>query len=326
MSVEKHKCVESDSLLDCVHGKDTEAFLEELVQDEFLDWHLGDAKKDTTPKIKRESDDHPSETLTGIKNLGQKPIEDAKKTGHLGAKKETTTKIKRQGDNRKTSTKTLSQKPEQDTTKTAKREKSVPIKPSPTPQPQRKWTRFPSRLSSPHDTAPEPQTANATCMETDEVDSGSRDINKNSSSDPGLNVMDTMQENDWEDESHAKLGITNKTMERYLEGLWHDVKKGHPDMRTTRRSSTTSLDSIVSSSSSSSQDQGHDRKYLFACTEEELIDRKMRDVHKKFSENICDNWADDVELALMITKRQAKGRNIKNGEMKKLLNNILEQK
>lgn len=299
MSVEKHKCVESDSLLDCVHGKDTEAFLEELVQDEFLDWHLGDAKKDTTPKIKRESDDHPSETLTGIKNLGQKPLEDAKKTGQLGAKKETTT---------------------------AKREKSVPIKPSPTPQPQRKWTRFPSRLSSPDDTAPEQQTANATCMETDEVDSGSRDINKNSSTDPGLNFMDTMQENDWEDESHAKLGITHKTMERYLEGLWHDVKKGHPDIRTTRRSSTTSLDSIVSSSSSNSQDQGHDRKYLLARTEEELIDCKMRDVHKKFSENICDNWADDVELALMIMKRQAKGRNIKNGEMKKLLNNILEQK
>lgn len=293
MSVEKHKCVESDSLLDCVHGKDTEAFLEELVQDEFLDWHLGDAKKDTTPKIKRESDDHPSETLTGIKNL------DAKKTGQLGAKKETTT---------------------------AKREKSVPIKPSPTPQPQRKWTRFPSRLSSPDDTAPEQQTANATCMETDEVDSGSRDNNKNSSTDPGLNFMDTMQENDWEDESHAKLGITHKTMERYLEGLWHDVKKGHPDIRTTRRSSTTSLDSIVSSSSSNSQDQGHDRKYLLARTEEELIDCKMRDVHKKFSENICDNWVDDVELALMIMKRQAKGRNIKNGEMKKLLNNILEQK
>lgn len=299
MSVEKHKCVESDSLLDCVHGKDTEAFLEELVQDEFLDWHLGDAKKDTTPKIKRESDDHPSETLTGIKNLGQKPLEDAKKTGQLGAKKETTT---------------------------AKREKSVPIKPSPTPQPQRKWTRFPSRLSSPDDTAPEQQTANATCMETDEVDSGSRDNNKNSSTDPGLNFMDTMQENDWEDESHAKLGITHKTMERYLEGLWHDVKKGHPDIRTTRRSSTTSLDSIVSSSSSNSQDQGHDRKYLLARTEEELIDCKMRDVHKKFSENICDNWVDDVELALMIMKRQAKGRNIKNGEMKKLLNNILEQK
>lgn len=298
MSVEKHKCVESDSLLDCVHGKDTEAFLEELVQDEFLDWHLGDAKKDTTPKIKRESDDHPSETLTGIKNLGQKPLEDAKKTGQLGAKKETTT---------------------------AKREKSVPIKPSPTPQPQRKWTRFPSRLSSPDDTAPEQQTANATCMETDEVDSGSRDNNKNSSTDPGLNFMDTMQENDWEDESHAKLGITHKTMERYLEGLWHDVKKGHPDIRTTRRSSTTSLDSIVSSSSSNSQDQGHDRKYLLARTEEELIDCKMRDVHKKFSENICDNWVDDVELALMIMKRQAKGRNIKNGEMKKLLNNILEQ-
>lgn len=299
MSVEKHKCVESDSLLDCVHGKDTEAFLEELVQDEFLDWHLGDAKKDTTPKIKRESDDHPGETLTGIKNLGQKPLEDAKKTGQLGAKKETTT---------------------------AKREKSVPIKPSPTPQPQRKWTRFPSRLSSPDDTAPEQQTANATCMETDEVDSGSRDNNKNSSTDPGLNFMDTMQENDWEDESHAKLGITHKTMERYLEGLWHDVKKGHPDIRTTRRSSTTSLDSIASSSSSNSQDQGHDRKYLLARTEEELIDCKMRDVHKKFSENICDNWADDVELALMIMKRQAKGRNIKNGEMKKLLNNILEQK
>lgn len=299
MSVEKHKCVESDSLLDCVHGKDTEAFLEELVQDEFLDWHLGDAKKDTTPKIKRDSDDHPSKTLTGIKNLGQKPLEDAKKTGQLGAKKETTT---------------------------AKREKSVPIKPSSTPQPQRKWTRFPSRLSSPDDTAPEQQTANATCMETDEVDSGSRDINKNSSTDPGLNFMDTMQENDWEDESHAKLGITHKTMERYLEGLWHDVKKGHPDIRTTRRSSTTSLDSIVSSSSSNSQDQGHDRKYLLARTEEELIDCKMRDVHKKFSENICDNWADDVELALMIMKRQAKGRNIKNGEMKKLLNNILEQK
>lgn len=298
MSVEKHKCVESDSLLDCVHGKDTEAFLEELVQDEFLDWHLGDAKKDTTPKIKRESDDHPGETLTGIKNLGQKPLEDAKKTGQLGAKKETTT---------------------------AKREKSVPIKPSPTPQPQRKWTRFPSRLSSPDDTAPEQQTANATCMETDEVDSGSRDINKNSSTDPGLNFMDTMQENDWEDESHAKLGITHKTMERYLEGLWHDVKKGHPDIRTTRRSSTTSLDSIASSSSSNSQDQGHDRKYLLARTEEELIDCKMRDVHKKFSENICDNWADDVELALMIMKRQAKGRNIKNGEMKKLLNKILEQ-
>lgn len=299
MSVEKHKCVESDSLLDCVHGKDTEAFLEELVQDEFLDWHLGDAKKDTTPKIKRESDDHPGETLTGIKNLGQKPLEDAKKTGQLGAKKETTT---------------------------AKREKSVPIKPSPTPQPQRKWTRFPSRLSSPDDTAPEQQTANATCMETDEVDSGSRDNNKNSSTDPGLNFMDTMQENDWEDESHAKLGITHKTMERYLEGLWHDVKKGHPDIRTTRRSSTTSLDSIASSSSSNSQDQGHDRKYLLARTEEELIDCKMRDVHKKFSENICDNWVDDVELALMIMKRQAKGRNIKNGEMKKLLNNILEQK
>lgn len=298
MSVEKHKCVESDSLLDCVHGKDTEAFLEELVQDEFLDWHLGDAKKDTTPKIKRESDDHPGETLTGIKNLGQKPLEDAKKTGQLGAKKETTT---------------------------AKREKSVPIKPSPTPQPQRKWTRFPSRLSSPDDTAPEQQTANATCMETDEVDSGSRDINKNSSTDPGLNFMDTMQENDWEDESHAKLGITHKTMERYLEGLWHDVKKGHPDIRTTRRSSTTSLDSIASSSSSNSQDQGHDRKYLLARTEEELIDCKMRDVHKMFSENICDNWADDVELALMIMKRQAKGRNIKNGEMKKLLNKILEQ-
>lgn len=298
MSVEKHKCVESDSLLDCVHGKDTEAFLEELVQDEFLDWHLGDAKKDTTPKIKRESDDHPGETLTGIKNLGQKPLEDAKKTGQLGAKKETTT---------------------------AKREKSVPIKPSPTPQPQRKWTRFPSRLSSPDDTAPEQQTANATCMETDEVGSGSRDINKNSSTDPGLNFMDTMQENDWEDESHAKLGITHKTMERYLEGLWHDVKKGHPDIRTTRRSSTTSLDSIASSSSSNSQDQGHDRKYLLARTEEELIDCKMRDVHKKFSENICDNWADDVELALMIMKRQAKGRNIKNGEMKKLLNKILEQ-
>ena len=298
MSVEKHKCVESDSLLDCVHGKDTEAFLEELVQDEFLDWHLGDAKKDTTPKIKRESDDHPGETLTGIKNLGQKPLEDAKKTGQLGAKKETTT---------------------------AKREKSVPIKPSPTPQPQRKWTRFPSRLSSPDDTAPEQQTANATCMETDEVGSGSRDINKNSSTDPGLNFMDTMQENDWEDESHAKLGITHKTMERYLEGLWHDVKKGHPDIRTTRRSSTTSLDSIASSSSSNSQDQGHDRKYLLARTEEELIDCKMRDVHKKFSENICDNWADDVELALMIMKRQAKGRNIKNEEMKKLLNKILEQ-
>ena len=285
MSVEDQKRVTSSSLLDEVHGNDTEAFLDDLVKDEFSDWCLSDCKKDAAKKMKHETDDRKlTETLLSTKNVGNGSVLDASKA--------------------------------------VKENKSVPAKTT-SPQPQRKWTRFPKRLLTASEDKPLEKDISKS-VEADDADFHLDHIKDTANRLERIH----MQRDDWEDESSAKFRIRHKKMESCLENLLHDGTKRHENMdqERIRRSSSSSQESTTTSCSSNSQDQSDDTKYFSACTEEELIACKMKDVHEKFNDNICDNWVDDVELALMVMKRQSKGRDLKSGEIKNLLSNILEQK
>lgn len=266
------------------HADDTEAFLNDLLNDNFSDWNLSDDKKE---KVKEA--DKPKLTGTSAS------IKDSKDT-----------------------------KPE--VVEIAKKEEPVPVEPAvvetATPQttqmPQRKWTRFPKRVPTTPEDKP-PENANDTRVKTESVDIP-------------LEIKDAMdvlthRRDSSEDEidEFAKFEVRHKKMENYLQNLRQDGKRKHEnvDGERTRRSSSSSLESTATTSSSSSQD---DMKYFSACTEEELITFKMRDVHEKCNDNICDNWIDDVELALLVMQRKSRKRDLKKDEIKNLLNNILEQK
>ena len=132
----------------------------------------------------------------------------------------------------------------------------------------------------------------------------------------------------WEDhERDSNFEVRHKKMENYLEHLRREdqrrrVRKMDEPFRRNSVSSVGSSTTSVSSSSSSSLDM----KYASACTMEELIDSKMKDVEEKFNDNICDAWVDDVELALMLVKKKSRRKDLRNNEAKELLNRILEQK
>ena len=308
MPVDKKKRAKSRGIVDQVHGKDTEAFLNELVNDEFSDWHLGDGEKETKA---------PKPEATEL---------NCKLTDNLPSTKATA------------DTETSSVPHD-----TVKGKEPVLAKPAPVKatvqQPQRKWTRFPKREPATQDKPVE--NAKDTVKTTESGDlpdskddpnllSGQKDDWEDSEINSKVDLLSGQQNywedeinakfdlsdkerDDWEDRSNAKFEVRHKKMENYLEDLRHDGRK--------RRSSSGSLASTSTTESSSSQDQ-----YLSACTEEELIGFKIKDVQEKFKNNVSDSWMDDVELALLVMRRKSKTRDLKNDEIKNLLNNILEKK
>ena len=244
MSVDTSKL---GNMLDRFHGDDTEAFLDELLNDKFSDWRLTDPKKRV--KVPKADD---------TDNRNEKQPLDLEKSALL---------------------------------------KFV------TPQTQRKWTRFPRRDPSTQDTRVE-KVNNATTTDS-------------------AALLDTeLEPSDYEATSNAKFEIRHRKMENYLKDLRYDGPKRRVDsnQETRRRSSATSMEATATSGWASSEE--HNRDIFSACTEEELIASKMEDVKEKFKNNILDNWKDDVELALLVMKRNSRTGDLKGDEIKNLLDNI----
>lgn len=289
MPVDKKKLVKQAEILDEVHGDGTEAFLDELVNDEFSDWQLSDANK-KSPVTKANENDNQcklKEFLPSVTIKDPKPVQsEPQKENEL-----------------------------------LREAKSKQVKFS-TPQPQRKWTRFPTREPAIQDKPSDkpvgkdtsaikpvknhrPPKAGSTCL---------------------LDIGDITQFLDYLQLEPDDWGVGHKKMETFLlnfrcDGKEKDVNMDH---ERGRSGSSSSLESTATSGSSSSEEQNID--YLSARTEEEMVACKMEDIKRKLNNNIRDNWMDDVELALLLMKRKSGTRALKSSEIKYLLKDILQHK
>lgn len=309
MSVDKRK--NSSGLLDQVYGDDTEAFLDELVNDDFSDWHNFDNVETETAK---------QQNVSVMISKGE-PSSNSVETDQRNASEVLQTNINNHNEPARKVKEAVKGESPLD-------ELAVTKASSHSPQhPQRKWTRFPQRT-------PEPSP----CL-TRKIDSPSQTNTTKESvgliENDILKVSDqlwqmTLEQQIWEEEQERNFEDRHKKMERYLKNLQLDGKEGNKKTdEKLRRSSGSSVDSTTTSGSSSSfsqSDQNNDLKYSSACTVEELIDHKMKDVEDKFNSSICDAWVDDVELALLLIKKKSKRTDVNNNEVKNLLNDILEQK
>ncbi len=307
MSFEKNKRKKSGGIVDLVYGDDTEAFLDELVNDDFLDWHSSEPDNEgTTATAKHQTDKQNLEALLTTNDKNIKPARKALET----------------------------LEGEQPSTETPTRAK-LPT----TYAPQKRWTRFPTRVPTAQDHLTQKSSLrNEGCAEHSSTSKdGVASSVENDILDASnlLSRMELNRSDVWEDEPDSKFEERHKKMETYLENLRQDDRKKRK-MRTDetlrRRNSDSSVESVTTNGSSSSssscpsQQQSLDMRYVSACTVEEVIDCKMKDVEEKFNNNICDAWIDDVELALMLIKRKSKERDLKNDKAKNLVNIILEQK
>lgn len=289
MPVDKKKLVKQAEILDKVHGDGTEAFLDELVNDEFSDWQLSDANK-KSPVTKANENDNQcklKEFLPSVTNKDPKPVQsEPQKENEL-----------------------------------LREAKSKQVKFS-TPQPQRKWTRFPTREPAIQDKPSDkpfgkdtsaikpvknhrPPKAGSTCL---------------------LDIGDTTQFLDYLQLEPDDWGVGHKKMETFLLNFRCDgrEKEVNMDHERGRRGSSSSLESTATSGSSSYEEQNID--YLSARTEEEMVACKMEDIKQKLNNNIRDNWMDDVELALLLMKRKSGTRALRSSEIKYLLKDILQHK
>lgn len=296
MSVDKHNRIKSSGIVDQVYGDDTEAFLDELINDDFSEWNSIETNEDAGQTAKHQTNNNFTKALL----TKEKPdTESARKT------------VKGE--------EPIKETPAHDKAKI------------PTQELQRKWTRFPKRAAVPtdvtHSQSPGDKGGsakhiiisqdNAACAIENDV-MGACDLLKRTQ----------LQQHVWEDGQDSKFEVRHKKMESYLKNLRHEGRMRRDDKKTTtsRRSSISSMESTTTTSSYCSQDQSPDMRNSSACTVEEVIDCKMKDVEEKFNNSICDAWVDDIELALLLLKRKSKRTDQNYDEVKDLLNNILKQK
>lgn len=290
--------------MDLVYGDDTEAFLDELVNDDFSEWHSSEPHERNTKIEKHRKEKQNFEALLTAKDKNTKPTRVVLETvqGEKPINESSDTETSTQGKKTPTSGK-----------------KTLTPATLATPQaPQKRWTRFPIRVPTAQD------------QEKDKSHTENSSTSKDgASSSIGNNVLDAsnllsqmaLQRNDdWEDERDSTFEQRHRKMENYLENLRHDNRK----KRGMQANTSSSVES--STRESPSRQDGSKTRYDSACTLEEVLDYKMKDVEEKFNRNICDAWIDDVELALMLIKRKSKGRDLKNDGARDLVNNILEQK
>ena len=301
--------------MDLVYGDDTEAFLDELVNDDFSDWNSSEHDKGTSETAKYQTDKQNLEALLTTKDKNTKPTKKVLDT------------VK--GKQPVTGTSTPAKLATTDAP-----QKNIATKLTTTDAPQIRWTRFPTRVPTAQDQLTQENSSQNKYSST-RKDSAACSIENDILNASNLLSRKELNWHDvWEDEQDSTFEERHKKMETYLENLRHDGRKKR-EMTTDerrRRNSDSSVDSTMtsgsSSSSCSSQQQSIDMRYASACTVEEVIDWKMKDVEEKFNNNICDAWVDDVELALMLIKAKSKRRDLKNDgdEAKNLVNDILEQK
>ena len=306
MSFEQEKR-KSGGIVDRVYGQDTEAFLDDLLGDNFSDWHSGEQNENTGKRAKQQT--KKPEKFEPLLAIEDKNIEPVRKRGSEEA-------VKRE---EPSTDKEISARPNLG-------QKTTPA------SPQKRWTRFPQRVPTtpdlPHRNSPENTESN--------VEHSIKDKESDASSIENdiLDVSDLLRQlefpqDDWEDhEQDSNFEVRHKKMENYLEHLRredHEKRKERRMGEPFRRNSVSSVGSSTTSVSSSSS-SSLDMRYASACTMEELIDCKMKDVEEKFNNNICDAWVDDVELALMLVKKKSRRKDLRNNEAKELLNKILEQK
>lgn len=305
MSSDQDKQKKSGGIVDRVYGEDTEAFLDDLLNDDFSDWHLNEQNENNSETAKHHDQTY-KQNLEPSLTTEDKNIEPVRKTVLE------TVKGEEPAIGKETST-----RPNLD----------LSITPA---QPQKRWTRFPKRVP----TTPDLTHKNSS-QKTDgsvEHSSTNKDGDACSIESDILDASDLLSRMElphdaWEDERDSNFEARHKKMESYLQHLRHDDQKKRERKidEPFRRNSVSSVESSTTSVSSSSS-SSLDMRYASACTVEELIDCKMKDVEEKFNNNICDAWVDDVELALMLIKKKSKRKNLKNNEAKELLNSILEQK
>lgn len=289
MPVDKKKLVKQAEILDKVHGDGTEAFLDELVNDEFSEWQLSDAKK-KSPVTKANENDNQcklKEFLPSVTNKDPKPVQSEPQKGD----------------------------------ELLREAKSKQVKFS-TSQPQRKWTRFPTREPAVQDKPSDKPVGKIT--------SAIKPVKNHRQPKAGstclLDIGDTTQFLDYLLLEPDDWGVGHKKMETFLLNFRCDgrEKEVNMDHERRRRGSSSSLESTATSGSSSYEEQNID--YLSARTEEEMVACKMEDIKQKLNNNIRDNWMDDVELALLLMKRKSGTRALRSSEIKYLLKDILQHK
>lgn len=302
MSSDQEKRNKSVGIVDRVYGQDTEAFLDDLLSDDILDWPSGDQNKNTAETAKQETNKQNLEPSLTTEDKNTEPVSETV----LEAVRGKEPKIGKE----------KSARPNLDHSTTPA-------------SPKKRWTRFPKRVLTTPDLTHKKYSPDSSV----EHSSANKESDASSIDNDILDASDLLRQIDlphdaWEDERDSNFEARHKKMENYLDHLLREDQKLRTERRMDepfRRNSVSSVGSsttTVSSSSSSSLDM----RYASACTVEELVDCKMKDVEEKCNDNICDAWVDDVELALMLVKKKSRRKELRNNEAKELLNSILEQK
>ena len=305
MSFDNEKRNKSGGIVDRVYGQDTEAFLDDLLDDDFLtDWHSGEQNENTGETAKQQTN---KQNLEPSATTDDKNIEQAKKRGSKEAGKR--------------------EEPATDKEKSVQPDLAHRKTPA---SPQKRWTRFPKKVPTTPDLPHKTSSQNADAS----VDHSSRNKDSDACSIENdiLDASDLLRQLEfphdaWQDERDSNFEVRRKKMENYLEHLRsEDQRRRERRMEEPfRRNSVSSMGSSTTSISSSSS-SSPEMRYASACTIEELIDCKMKDVEEKCNDNICDSWVEDVELALMLVQKKSRRTDLKDNEAKELLKRILEQK
>lgn len=304
MSYDEGQRNKSGGIVDRVYGQDTEAFLDDLLDDDFLNWHSEKQNENTGETAKQQTN---NQNLQPLATTEDKNIEPVKK------------RISKEA-----------AKGEKSATDKEKSARSNPGHRTTPASPEKRWTRFPKRLP----TTPDLTHENSSQNDDSSVkhSSTNKDSDACSIENDILDASDLLRELEfshdaWQDERDSNFEVRRKKMENYLEHLRREDQRSRERRMEEpfRRNSVSSMESSTTSLSSSSS-SSLEMRYASACTMEELIDFKMKDVEEKFNDNICDAWVDDVELALMLVKKKSRRKDLRNNEAKDLLKKILEQK
>ena len=133
MSFEQEKRNKSGGIVDRVYGHDTEAFLDDLLDDDFSDWHSGEQKESTGETAKQQTKKQNFEPLLATED---KNIEPVKKRGSKEV-------VKRE---EPATDKEISARPNLG-------QRTAPA------SPKKRWTRFPKRVPTtpdlPHKNSPQ---------------------------------------------------------------------------------------------------------------------------------------------------------------------------
>ena len=304
MSSDQEKRNKSVGIVDRVYGQDTEAFLDDLLSDDILDWPSGDQNKNTAETAKQETKKQNLEPSLTTEDKNTEPVSETV----LEAVRGKEPKIGKE----------KSARPNLDHSTTPA-------------SPKKRWTRFPKRIFTTPDLTHKKYSQNKADISV-EHSSPNKESDASSIDNDILDASDLLRQIEfphdaWEDERDSNFEERHKKMENYLDHLLREDQK-RPERRMDepfRRNSVSSVGSSTTTMSSSSS-SSLDMRYASACTVEELIDCKMKDVEEKCNDNICDAWVDDVELALMLVKKKSRRKDPRNNEAKELLNSILEQK